>query len=79
MLIDKLKAKLKKPKPSKSIEQLDLTVRTYTILKRAGIDSTDDLIRLRWKDLTRIRGIVRKSCEEVERVLSEMGLGLREE
>ena len=36
-----------------------------------------DLTKLRWKDLTGCRGVVRKTVEEVEKVLSGMGLSLK--
>ena len=80
MILDKLKSVFKKPNHlSKTIEQLDFTVRTYNILKRQGIGTVGDLVQLSWNDIARLRGSVRKTCEEVERVLEGLGLGLRKE
>ena len=80
MILDKLKSVFKKPNHlSKTIEQLDFTVRTYNILKRQGIGTVGDLVQLSWKDLAGIRRMHRKGIEEVEKVLEGLGLGLRKE
>lgn len=82
MILDKLKTMLsKKPNhnPAKNIEELDLTVRTYNVLKRQGVDTVGDLVQLSWNDITKMRGSVRKTCEECVRVLEGLGLGLGED
>jgi DNA-directed RNA polymerase, alpha subunit/40 kD subunit len=80
MIIDKLKAKLNKNKNlTKKIEELGFTDRTYHCLRRAGIATVGDLVRMSWKDLMGCRNVVRKTCEEIERVLDGMGLGLRKD
>jgi DNA-directed RNA polymerase subunit alpha len=81
MIFDKLKAKFKKPNPDlvKTILELDFTVKTYNVLSRAGIATVGDLTQLSWNDIMILRKSVRKTCEEVEKVLDEMGLGLRKD
>ena len=81
MILDKLKAKFKKPNPNltKTIEELGFTLKTRYILKYAEVDTVGDLTELSWNNIMAMRGSVRKTCEEVERVLDGMGLGLREE
>lgn len=80
MILDKLKARFKpKPDLSKSIKDIGLTFRTYHVLRKAQIDTVGDLVGLSWNDISRIRRSTRKTCEEVERTLERLGLGLREE
>lgn len=81
MILNKLKDKFKKSNPSlgKTIADIGLTDRTYHILRRAGVDTVGDLAQLRWVDIAKMRNSVRKTCEEIEKVLSGMGLGLRKE
>lgn len=81
MIFDKLKAKFSKPNSSlnKTIEELDFTERTYYSLRKAGIVTVGDLTKLSWKDLAKMRNVVRKTCEEVEMLLGEMGLELRKD
>ena len=80
MILDKLISKFKpNSNLGKTIEQIDFTVRTYNILKRQGIATVGDLIKLSWNDLAMFRRMHRKGIEEVERVLKGMGLGLKEE
>jgi len=62
-----------------SIEQLDLTVRSYNCLKRAGIDLVHELTSKSLKDLTRIRNMDRKSIDEIEGVMERLGLKLKQE
>jgi len=81
MILDKIRAKFKKPNPnlSKPILELGLSLRTYHCLRKAGIATVGDLVQLSRKDIKAMRGSVRKTCEEVERFLKRMGLGLRED
>ncbi len=82
MIFDKLKAKLsKKPSPdlTKNIIDCGFTFRTYHCLRRAGIETVGDLVKLSWNDLAGMRNVVRRTIVEVEKVLGEMGLGLRKE
>lgn len=62
---------------SRSIDDLDLTVRSYNCLKREGIDTVRDLVKLTETDLTNIRNFGVKSIEEIKDVLQELGLSLR--
>ena len=62
-----------------SIEQLDLTVRSYNCLKRAGIDWVYELTSKSLKDLMRVRNMGRKSIEEIEGILKGLGLKLKQE
>ena len=60
-----------------SIEELDLSVRSYNCLKRAGINSVDDLVNKSEEDMMKVRNLGRKSLEEVLNKLAELGLSLR--
>jgi len=59
------------------IEELDLSVRSYNCLKRAGINSVDELIQRNEEDMMKVRNLGKKSLEEVVNKLTELGLGLR--
>lgn len=59
------------------IEELDLSVRSYNCLKRAGINSVDELIQRNEEDMMKVRNLGKKSLEEVVNKLNELGLGLR--
>lgn len=61
-----------------TIEDLDLSVRSYNCLKRAGINSVADLVQKSEDDMMKVRNLGRKSMEEVKKKLVELGLGLRE-
>ena len=60
-----------------TIEELDLSVRSYNCLKRAGINTVDELIRKTEEEMMKVRNLGKKSLEEVQNKLAEMGLGLR--
>ena len=60
-----------------TIEELDLSVRAYNCLKRAGINSVAELVLKNQEDMMKVRNLGRKSLEEVEQKLSGLGLGLR--
>ncbi len=62
-----------------TIEELDLSVRSFNCLKRAGINSVDDLVGKSESDMMKVRNLGRKSLEEVINKLQTMGLSLREE
>ncbi|AIF50152.1 DNA-directed RNA polymerase subunit alpha [Pelosinus sp. UFO1] len=62
-----------------TIEDLDLSVRSYNCLKRAGINSVADLVQKSEDDMMKVRNLGRKSMEEVKKKLIELGLGLSEE
>ena len=62
-----------------TIEELDLSVRSYNCLKRAAIDTVEDLIAKSEEDMMKVRNLGRKSLEEVIHKLNELGLTLREE
>jgi len=81
MIIDKLRGKLKKPNPhlADSIKEIGLTDRTYHCLRKARIATVGDLIELSWNDLRSMRGVVRKTCVEVESILKDLGLELRKD
>lgn len=61
----------------KAIEGLDLSVRSYNCLKRAGIHSVRQLVEFSENDLLNIRNFGVKSIEEVKDKLESMGLGLK--
>ncbi|PKM90571.1 MAG: DNA-directed RNA polymerase subunit alpha [Firmicutes bacterium HGW-Firmicutes-12] len=60
-----------------SIEELDLSVRSYNCLKRAGINSVGELIMKTEDDMMKVRNLGKKSLEEVDEKLEALGLGLR--
>lgn len=59
-----------------TIEELDLSVRSYNCLKRAGINTVDDLINRTEEDMMKVRNLGRKSLEEVLQKLNALGLSL---
>ena len=80
MFLNKIIAKFKpNPNLDKTIADIGLTPRTYHCLRRAGIWTVGDLAELSRKDIKGIRGSVRKTVEEVEKVLNGLGLGLRKD
>jgi len=62
-----------------TIEELDLSVRSYNCLKRAGINTVEDLISKTEEDMMKVRNLGRKSLEEVIQKLSALGLSLAKE
>jgi len=62
-----------------TIEELDLSVRSYNCLKRAGINTVQELASKSEEDMMKVRNLGRKSLEEVKAKLNELGLGLRNE
>lgn len=62
-----------------TIEELDLSVRSYNCLKRAGINTVQELTNKTEADMMKVRNLGRKSLEEVKAKLADLGLSLREE
>ena len=62
-----------------TIEELDLSVRSFNCLKRAGINTVEDLINKTEDDMMKVRNLGRKSLEEVVAKLASLGLSLRDE
>ncbi|MEE1003608.1 MAG: DNA-directed RNA polymerase subunit alpha [Acutalibacteraceae bacterium] len=62
-----------------TIEELDLSVRSFNCLKRAGINTVEDLIMKSEEDMMKVRNLGRKSLEEVIHKLESLGFGLRKE
>ncbi|WP_349409143.1 DNA-directed RNA polymerase subunit alpha [Pseudalkalibacillus sp. SCS-8] len=62
-----------------TIEELDLSVRSYNCLKRAGINTVQELTQKSEEDMMKVRNLGKKSLEEVQEKLEELGLGLRNE
>jgi DNA-directed RNA polymerase subunit alpha len=60
-----------------TIEELDLSVRSYNCLKRAGINSVEELIQKTEEDMIKVRNLGRKSLEEVEQKLHELSLAFK--
>jgi DNA-directed RNA polymerase subunit alpha len=59
-----------------SIEELDLSVRSYNCLKRAGINTVEDLANKTEEDMMKVRNLGRKSLEEVLKKMADLGLAL---
>ena len=62
-----------------SIEDLDLSVRSYNCLKRAGIANVSDLIKKSEADMMKVRNLGKKSLKEVKDKLRERGLNFRDD
>lgn len=62
-----------------TIEELDLSVRSYNCLKRAGINTVQELTNKSEPEMIKVRNLGRKSLEEVKSKLSDLGLGLRKD
>ena len=62
-----------------TIEELDLSVRSYNCLKRAGINTVQELTNKTEADMMKVRNLGRKSLEEVKAKLADLGLSLRKE
>ena len=60
-----------------TIEELDLSVRAYNCLKRAGINTVAELVQRNQEDMMKVRNLGRKSLEEVEQKLEVLNLSLR--
>jgi DNA-directed RNA polymerase subunit alpha len=61
-----------------SIEELELSVRSFNCLKRAGINTVEELINKTPEDMMKVRNLGRKSLEEVLGKLKELGLSLNQ-
>ena len=61
----------------RTIEELDLSVRSYNCLKRAGINTVYDLTEKTEAEMMKVRNLGRKSLEEVKIKLADLGLGLK--
>ena len=62
-----------------TIEELDLSVRSFNCLKRAGINTVEDLINKTEEDMMKVRNLGKKSLDEVINKLHSFGLDLRSE
>lgn len=62
-----------------TIEELDLSVRSYNCLKRAGINTVQELVQKSEEDMMKVRNLGKKSLEEVIAKLEAMGLHLRKD
>jgi DNA-directed RNA polymerase subunit alpha len=60
-----------------TVEELDLSVRSYNCLKIAGINTVDELIRKTEEDMMKVRNLGKKSLAEIKEKLAELGLSLR--
>lgn len=60
-----------------TIEDLDLSVRSYNCLKRASIDTVAELTAKSEEEMMKVRNLGRKSLDEVKKKLGDLGLGLR--
>ncbi len=61
-----------------TIEELDLSVRSYNCLKRAGINTVEELTQKTAEDMMKVRNLGKKSLEEVTNKLKELDLSLKE-
>ena len=61
-----------------TVEELDLSVRSYNCLKRAGINTVDELTQKTEEDMMKVRNLGKKSLEEINKKLAGLELSLRE-
>lgn len=61
-----------------TIEELDLSVRSYNCLKRAGINTVEELTQKTVEDMMKVRNLGKKSLEEVEQKLAALDLSLKQ-
>lgn len=66
-------------KVNMSVEDLDLTVRSYNCLKRAGITTVDELTQKTEEEMSRVRNLGKKSLKEVKEKLQQLGLGFKQQ
>lgn len=64
-------------KQSMMIEDLDLSVRSYNCLKRAGIQTVDELTQKTEEEMMRVRNLGKKSMKEVKEKITELGLNFK--
>jgi DNA-directed RNA polymerase subunit alpha len=62
-----------------TIEELDMSVRSFNCLKRAGIDTVEDLTNRTEEDMIKVRNLGKKSLDEVIQKLRSLGLDLKRE
>ena len=62
-----------------TIEELDMSVRSFNCLKRAGIDTVEDLTNRTEEDMIKVRNLGKKSLEEVVQKLHSLGLDLKKD
>ncbi|MBE3593214.1 MAG: DNA-directed RNA polymerase subunit alpha [Thermoanaerobacter sp.] len=76
VFVDKPEKKVEKPLDM-TIEELDLSVRSYNCLKRAGINTVQELTQKTEEEMMRVRNLGKKSLEEVKQKLEALGLSLK--
>ena len=62
-----------------TIEELDMSVRSFNCLKRAGIDTVEDLTNRTEEDMIKVRNLGKKSFDEVKEKLQSLGFDLSSE
>ena len=62
-----------------TIEELDMSVRSFNCLKRAGIDTVEDLVNKTEDEMIKVRNLGKKSLEEVIQKLHSLGLSLNKD
>ncbi len=76
VLVEKSEKKTDRPLDM-TIEELDLSVRSYNCLKRAGINTVQDLVQKTEEEMMKVRNLGKKSLVEVEQKLKALGLSLQ--
>ncbi|MCQ2537579.1 MAG: DNA-directed RNA polymerase subunit alpha [Lachnospiraceae bacterium] len=77
-IIDKTETDEKEKILEMSIDELELSVRSFNCLKRAGVNTVGELVNKTPDDMMKVRNLGRKSLEEVLIKLKELGLSLRQ-
>ena len=60
-----------------SIDELELSVRSYNCLKRAGIQTVEELIQKTEEDMMKVRNLGKKSLKEIKEVIASYGLSFK--
>lgn len=60
-----------------TVEELDLTLRSFNCLKRAGLNTVGDILEIEREELSKIKNFGKKSFEEVEQKINDLGLQLK--
>ena len=62
-----------------TIDELDLSVRSYNCLKRAGLNTVAELAAKSEEDMMKVRNLGRKSLKEIKEKLEALGLGFKKD
>lgn len=59
-----------------TLEEMELSVRAYSCMKRAGKNTVGEIARMTWEDFMKVRNLGRKSTDEIEQWFEKRGITL---